>query len=388
MAIEDLIQFYIPTRIYYQSDSLAKMSEVIKQWGSRAVIVSVRKEIPDLSVLYDIRSVLEKSLNSVILYDDVEEYPDSDDLDTASYYIRQTDAQIIIGLGGVDSLSMAKALAMMINNEGFCSEFLSNEREPIQNSLPCVTMPLYPSYGMEIVPSFILLDAEDQVKKLFRNDMLFPALTYIDPIFSLNLDSKLTSATGAAIIAASVETFLSKNSNDITNTLALRALEMVFRALPRALAEGATLAHRNSISIASLLTGMGYANGSLGTCLAIAMAINSLTGIAFDIIMGIVLPHIMEYNLTASPGKYVQIARILDRSELKDITVIEAAIKAVEGVRKLFSEINLPSRLSEIEIDKSIFPRAAQIASSYGFLKSTPRLLSTEEIETILLAAY
>jgi alcohol dehydrogenase class IV len=241
---------------------------------------------------------------------------------------------------------------------------------------------------MEIVPSFILLDAEDQVKKLFRNDMLFPALTYIDPIFSLNLDSKLTSATGAAIIAASVETFLSKNSNDITNTLALRALEMVFRALPRALAEGATLAHRNSISIASLLTGMGYANGSLGTCLAIAMAINSLTGIAFDIIMGIVLPHIMEYNLTASPGKYVQIARILDRSELKDITVIEAAIKAVEGVRKLFSEINLPSRLSEIEIDKSIFPRAAQIASSYGFLKSTPRLLSTEEIETILLAAY
>ncbi len=385
---EDIIQFYMPTRVHYQSDTLNALPKVISNWGKRVVLVCARNEIPELSLIHEIRSTLEAEMGTVLLYDDVEAHPDSDDLDSAAYYVRQTDSDVVVGIGGAESLNMAKALAMMITNDGFCSEFLSGQKEPQKPSLPCITIPLYPIYGTEVVPTIALIDAEEGNKKIFSHEELFPAVTIIDPKLSLNLDNDITKATGVAIVSAGVETLLSKVSNDITNTMALRAIEMVFRSLPRLLKEKKTVALRNNMSMASLLVGMAYANSSLGTCHALSMAINSLTGYAEDLLMGIMLPHVMEYNLTASPAKYVQLARIVDKTEVKDITVIEAAIKAVEGVRKLYSEVNFPSRLSELDLQKGDFQIFAEQAAQYNFLKNTPRPLNRDEIETILIAAY
>jgi alcohol dehydrogenase class IV len=95
----------------------------------------------------------------------------------------------------------------------------------------------------------------------------------------------------------------------------------------------------------------------------------------------------MEYNLTSSPGKYVQMSKVMDE-DVKDITVIEAAIKAVEGVRKLEIDVDIPQRLSSFEINKSDFSRVAEIAMTYPFLENAPRPLTKNEIETILIAAY
>jgi alcohol dehydrogenase class IV len=95
----------------------------------------------------------------------------------------------------------------------------------------------------------------------------------------------------------------------------------------------------------------------------------------FMMAMAILLPHVMEYNLTTSAGKYVQIARALEE-DIHDITVIEAAIKAVEGVRKLYLDLKVPQRLSDFEVDKALLPEIAGMASAFPL------------IETILIAAY
>ena len=103
--------------------------------------------------------------------------------------------------------------------------------------------------------------------------------------------------------------------------------------------------------------------------------------------MSIILPHIMEFNLTSSPGKYVQMSKVMGE-DVREITVIEAAIKAVEAIRKLESDIDIPQRLSNYDIPKSIFKEVADLAITYPFLENTPREVNTNEIETILIAAY
>ena len=103
--------------------------------------------------------------------------------------------------------------------------------------------------------------------------------------------------------------------------------------------------------------------------------------------IAILLPHIMEYNLTTSAGTYVQIAKALEE-DITDITVIEAAIKAVEGVRKVYLELKVPQRLSEFEISKSKLPEIAEQAYNMPLTRNTPRDMDKNEIETILIAAY
>ncbi|HMW59631.1 MAG TPA: iron-containing alcohol dehydrogenase, partial [Leptospiraceae bacterium] len=116
-------------------------------------------------------------------------------------------------------------------------------------------------------------------------------------------------------------------------------------------------------------------------------ATSLLTGLEFHLAMALLLPHVMEYNLTTSAGRYVQIARALDE-DIKDITVIEAAIKAVEGVRKTYLELKIPQRLSEFEIAKEDLPEIAELAFRIPMVKNSPRDLDKNEIETILIAAY
>ena len=95
----------------------------------------------------------------------------------------------------------------------------------------------------------------------------------------------------------------------------------------------------------------------------------------------------MEYNLTSAPGKYVQMSKVMDE-DVRDITVIEAAIKAVEGVRKLALDVEIPQRLSQFDINKGIFSKVAEITLSYPFIHNAPRALNRDEVETILIAAY
>jgi alcohol dehydrogenase len=95
----------------------------------------------------------------------------------------------------------------------------------------------------------------------------------------------------------------------------------------------------------------------------------------------------MDFNLSVSAAKYVHIARALDE-DIKDITVIEAAIKAVEGVRKIYSELKIPQRLSDFEIRKGDLPAIAAQAFSIPFIKNSVRDLDRNELETILISAY
>ena len=103
--------------------------------------------------------------------------------------------------------------------------------------------------------------------------------------------------------------------------------------------------------------------------------------------MGILLPYVMDNNLVSAPGKYVQIARAFGEN-IQDITIIEAAIKAVEGVRRIYSELKIPQRLSDFEISKEVLPEVAEMAYSMPLTKNTPREMDRNEIEAILVAAY
>ena len=167
----------------------------------------------------------------------------------------------------------------------------------------------------------------------------------------------------------------------------MRSIELITRNLVHLINEPGNHAARMNVCMASVLCGMAHSNSMLGLSFSIATATHNLTGLNFFTAMGILLPHIMEYNLTTSAGKYVQIARALDE-DIKDITVIEAAIKAVEGVRKIFMELKVPQRLSEFEIDKASLPDIAEQAFMIPYARNTPRELDRNEIETILIAAY
>ncbi len=382
----DWVQYQFPPRVYFEYDCTHKIGTMVRDIGHRVLLVAIRDEISNPDQLAVIRTSLEKHTQGCILYDDMQRAPGPDQLDTAAHFAKQSNADVILAYGSRQSLNAAKAIAILANNEVFAADMaqaLPFKKPP----LPLISVPSVPVMGEECSPTFFMYNEANRFNVQVTDYRLFPQLVFLDPEITTVLPSNELSSAGVAIMAACVESILAKRANEITNSIALRALELITHNLVPMIQDPTNRASRMNICLASILAGMAHSSSLLGLGYALGMATHNLTGLDFFTVVSIMLPHIMEYNLTTSAKKYVQIAKALDE-EIADITVIEAAIKAVEGVRKIYLELKVPQRLSDFEIAKSELPGIAEQAFQIPLSRNTPRELDRNEIETILIAAY
>ncbi|MBI41802.1 MAG: alcohol dehydrogenase [Leptospiraceae bacterium] len=383
----DWVHFQYPARIFLEKGSTHKIGSVVKDLGSRVLLLVLKNEEYNPDELAIIKTSLERYTSGCIIYDDLEKRPGFDELDTAAHFIKQSRADLILAYGGRDTFHTARAVALLATNEVFAKE-LPERREPLKRPpMPVITVPGVFTMGEESSPTFVMYDHATGELYHGNDPRLFPAAVFMDPAITMSMSEAEITRTGVAILAAAVEAILSKRANDLSNSMALRAIELIMRSLQNLVKDTTNQNARNNISVANLLCGVSHSNSWLGLCYSIATATNLITGMDFMMAMAILLPHVMEYNLTTSAGKYVQIARALEE-DIHDITVIEAAIKAVEGVRKLYLDLKIPQRLSDFEVDKALLPEIAGMASTFPLIKNTPRELDQNEIETILIAAY
>ncbi|MBN2402518.1 MAG: iron-containing alcohol dehydrogenase [Spirochaetes bacterium] len=378
--------FYIPTEIFIKQDVVLDAGKIIKKFGTKALIITTSS---DFTKYHSIIETLTKTLNNygigAIIYDEIPENPDTEYVDSAVYYSKITKCDVIIGFGEIDSINTAKAVALLTNNHLFCNDLF--EYPDVKPPVTLITIPAIPIFGFELLPMFYITEIKEMTKKVYNNMDIYPKAIIIDPRIAAGSTDEAVADSTISTLALATESVVSKKTNDFVNTYALKSIDIIFKTLPLAFRDPKNISHRAKLSMASIMSGIAFATTELSLCLAISLALSSKFHIPVEKCMGLMLPHIMEYNLTSSSGKYVQMSKVMDE-EIRDITVIEAAIKAVEGVRKLEIDVDIPQRLFHLDIQKSEFTKVADIAMSYPFIANAPRLLSKDEIETILIAAY
>jgi len=379
-------EFHLPTEIYIQQEISKNSAEIASKFGERVVIVTV---YPDFEIYQKSLSVIYNYFKRIkigcIIYDELPESPTTEDIDAAVSFIKKTGFDLIIGFGGIESINSAKAIALLTNNHIFCYDLLSTN-EILKPPANFITMPAYPSFGFEITPMFYVKEIHNLTNQVYHNLKLYPLASIIDPELSLQIPADKILKTSTSALAVATESVISTMNNDVINTFALKAIDFTFRNLPVAYKEQKNIVPRTNLSTASIMAGISFSVAFLSISLAIALAISSKTDIDIETAISIILPHIMEFNLTTSPGKYVQMSKVMGE-DVRDITVIEASIKAVEAVRKLLIDIDIPQRLSMYKINQSQFKDIAELAYSYPFINNTPRRISRSEIETILISA-
>lgn len=378
--------FHLPTKVFINPDILSSAGEIIAPLGTRAIIITTSSDLEKMEkVIESVSRKVSSAGTSCIVYDEIPEIPNTEFVDSAAYFCKRTNCDLIIGFGGIESINAAKAVALLANNFMFCDDLFNDPQ--VSPPITLVTIPTHPIYGFEILPLFYITDIHDFSKKVYRNNYLYPSATIIDPNIAITTNEEETAAAGICSLAIATESIISRITNDFTNTYSLKSIDLIFKHLTHAYKDPRNIQPRHPLAIASILSGVAFTTSYLSVALAIGMALSSKTNIPMDTAIALLLPHVMEYNLTSSPGRYVQMAKVMDE-DVRDITVIEAAIKAIEGVRRIEMEVDIPQRLSQFDILKSEFTAVADIAVRYPFIENAPRPLNKDEIETILIAAY
>jgi alcohol dehydrogenase len=386
-VLPDWVSYHFPPKIHLEVDCANKVGQYVKHIGNRVLLLTTQKDLSSGVDLLSIKRSIEQHTDGVIIYDDIESVASFKELDTASHFSRQAQINCIIAFGSYESVNAAKAVSLLTTNDLFAEELILGQRQVKKKATPLVVIPTMPLMGMECAPFCFISDERTDIRKYFAHINLFPELIISDPRLGSHMSNSDVAKTGTATLAAAVDCILSKFANEVTNASALRAIELVSKNIIPSIRDPKNMSARNALYAASLLAGISQSVSSLGTCFALSLSATSLTKLDVFQAMSIFLPHVMEYNLTSSANRYVMIARALDE-DINDISIIEAAIRAVEGVRKVYIELKIPQKLSEYEVKKIELPNIAQTAAQFSFLDSLTKDLPKNEIETILVAAF
>ncbi len=406
--------FKVPPKIYFENDSiqyLEKMPDI-----SRAFIVTdptmVKLGYVD-KVLYYLRKRQEYCHSEI--YSDVEPDPSVETIMNGVESMKNFHPDVIIALGGGSAIDAAKGMWLFYEHpetsfDGLRMKFLDIRKRTFSYprlgaKTQFVAVPTTSGTGSEVTAFSVITDKQNgNVKYPLADYELTPDVAIIDPQFVMTVPKVITADTGMDVLTHAIEAYVSVLASDYTDGLAMKAIELVFKYLPRSYANGASDPEaKEKMHNASCIAGMAFTNAFLGLNHSMAHKLGGEYHIAHGRANAILLPHIIEYNAQlptkfatfpkygkfVANEKYAEIARYLG---LPSATTEEGVASLVKAVRDLAASLGIPKSLKEAGIEEKTFFANLALLADRAFedqcTTANPRYPLISEIEAIYTKAY
>ena len=176
----------------------------------------------------------------------------------------------------------------------------------------------------------------------------------------MTLPASITANTGMDVLTHAVEAYVSILASDYTDALALKAVQMVFEYLPRAVHNGKNDPEaREKMHNASCIAGMAFANAFLGMNHSMAHKVGAEFHVPHGLANAILLPYSIRYNGTKpeKPGlwpKYKYYNADLRYCELAkaiglEVTSLEQGVEAfAQAVWQLGTDCGITMNFSSL----------------------------------------
>jgi alcohol dehydrogenase class IV len=377
------IEFQVPTNIIYGNDSLQRIAELAAPNQEKVVIVA-EKLATERGLTSRIKRLIEGYAYDVIIYE-IPTLADTKDLFEGVNIAKSGRADVVIGIGGQNVLSIAKYIAQFSTQELSKEEQRSHKRFSLKK-VKYIEVPSIQSISWGLLPMGYIIDETDKIKKPYADKDSIAYALIIDPVITEETPLNEVIFSSIESMAYSFDAYISKKSTPLSDSFSLKAIEYLSVNLRRLALEPANNKIKGNLSMGALLASLAVGTSSLGMSAACAMALETAAGLEQSKGASIILPHVMEFNLTAAANKFIQVALALGE-KVADITVIEAAIMGIESMRRLMLDLHVPVRLSDFNVTQDKLDNTAKIGAQYDFLSFIPRPAGRNEMFEVFSAA-
>ncbi|MDS9875954.1 iron-containing alcohol dehydrogenase [Pseudomonas protegens] len=321
------------------------------------------------------------------IFDEVQPEPEIAIVQACTQAYRAGGHDGLIGLGGGSAIDIAKAVAAFAGHEGALEELFGVDQVQ-RKGPPLIAIPTTAGTGSEVTNVAILSDKVAQLKKGIVSDYLLPDVALVSPVITLTCPRSVTAASGVDALVHAVESYLSLNGSPITDSLALGAIRLIVRALPKAYANPANLQAREDMATASLMAGMAFGNAGVGAVHALAYPLGGRFNIAHGVSNALLLPYVMAWNKMACVERFRDIAQAMDLP-IAGLSDGQAAEQAVQAMAALCAAVDIPTGMRSFGVPEDAIPAmAVEAAGIQRLMRNNPRQLSPGDIEQIYRAAY
>jgi len=390
--------FFLSPKVIFGEESL-NYFEHIK--GEKCFIVT-DKNLQDLGLVKILTDVLDEYDKKYEIFNDVQPDPHEEDIMKGKEACISYSPDIIIGLGGGSVLDTAKAIWAMNEFPHLGIDDLhpfNEELFSLGKKTTMVAIPTTSGTGAEATWAMIIsrLQNDVWVKLEQSHKSCVPQYAILDPIFTKDLPKKLTVATAFDALAHSFEGITSDWKNEYSNAMSLKAIELIFEWLPKAVKDGNNMEARDYLHQAANMAGMSFGNSQVHIGHALGHSLGAIFHTAHGLSVGVFLKYILMY-LINNPneediGKQIlgKLSKQLGWAEWSDDNRTAANV-IIGKIKELEQECGFPPTLKDLGISKEDLEKNSDMIVTLCYQSPScvmsPRSPDSEEYKKLLLYAH
>lgn len=379
--------YMTPTRLIFGRDAIAKLPEVMTQFGKKILLTYGGGSIKKIGLYQKVLEMLKGY--DIVELPGIQPNPKYDPsvLDGVRL-CKEHNVDVILSVGGGSVLDCSKAIAAGAKYDGDPWDLISYKVKA-KAALPIVDILTLAATGSEYDCGGVISRTETNDKIGYIDPLLFPVVSILDPVYTFTVSKKQTAAGIADAMNHTIEQYFVEDSTLLNDGFCESMLRSLMTNGRKCLENPEDYTARAEMMLACtygcngiLALGNSYSGWP---CHGIEHALSAYYDITHGEGLAIITPRWMRHILSE---------RTMDRFVKYGINVFgidqtlpkqEIAGKAIDATYEFFESINIPMHLREVGIDESrIDEMAHHIAVNEGLDKAYAPL-TEQDIKEILL---
>jgi alcohol dehydrogenase class IV len=347
--------YFVVPQVVFGQDALSHLAELK---GKSAFIVT-DKNIVKLGLVDKVKEQLSQARIQASIFDEVEPDPSLQTVQKGVALMNQYGPDLVVAVGGGSVMDAAKAMRVQYERPDIKPEeinpFISDLGLGAKCKLVCIATTS--GSGAEATFAVVLTDTADQRKLSLINREIVPDIAIVDPELALAMPPQITADTGMDVLTHAVEGFTCAWKNDFADGLCIKATQLIFEYLPRAVKDGNDMEAREKMHNAACIAGIGYINALAAMAHAAGHSLGALFHIPHGRAVGLFLPYTIEFIGEAREELWAEIAYAI---KLEIPKGEKAATVLAQAIRGLARSINQPLSIKETGISLDSFNKAME----------------------------
>lgn len=366
---------------YHGSGAIKEIVNEVKGRNLKKAFVCSDPDLIKFNVTTKVTNILEESNLEYEIYSNIKPNPTIENVQNGVNAYKKSNADYIIAIGGGSSIDTAKAIGIIINNPEFEDVRSLEGVAPTKNKcVPIIAVPTTAGTAAEVTINYVITDAEKNRKFVCVDTNDIPVVAIVDPDMMESMPKGLTAATGMDALTHAIEGLITRGAWEMSDMFHIKAIELISKHLRGAVEN--TKEGREGMALGQYIAGMGFSNVGLGIVHSMAHPLGALYDTPHGVANAIILPTVMEYNAEVTGDKYKYIAKAMGVENVENMSVEEYRKAAIDAVKKLSSDIGIPSNLKDIvNVDDIDF--LAQSAYDDACRPGNPKETSVEDIANL-----
>ncbi len=388
-------EFWNPTRLIFAAGALARLGEVARAQGKRALLVTGGGSVKRSGTFERAVASLKAAGVSVAECPGVEPNPRLSSVLRGAQIARSEGCDVVIALGGGSTMDAAKAMAAAVFYEGDPWDMIFHGQAELRcptRALPIITVPTLAATGSEMNNGAVITNEETTEKSFVIADCLYPQTALVDPELTLSVPPDQTAYGVCDLITHVTEGYF--NGVDGTPLQDRFAEGVILTALewgPKAVADGSDLEARAQVQWASVVALNGWVQVGVAAAYPVHMIEHVLSAhhdIAHAAGLAVVNPAWMRFAAKFRPARFAQFGRRVFGLAAKGPDDADCAREGIDRFEAFLRALGCPTRLSQLGIGEKMLTRYAQdtvriVHDREGRLPGRPPLREADIVEVL-----